>query len=656
MATMDGTSAPLGIMSSPRSASGTPPGKVKRMAADLEQTATSASFASPIAPSDGVERTVTLKVPAQLSTPAPVQLKAGASFTSPVFSPGDSPASLAAPPQSQSQPPQPQAEPQSQQPHTPADDGGVSAEAFEAVRAQLAQQTERIEQVVDEVTRLESEKGQWMELYAQSEIEFATMVARSSGEAAREVALDCEAYAARVQVNWITAAGRRRDKNAVLQAFGAWHALSARSSALEGLLAKGQRKADESRLRDAMAIWMAVSFCEALREQPAAWGASPLSTHAKALTEVFDDAASPAAALSAKASPVVWLDSLATDASKLREAEDAGSATAVAAGLVEELPADSTGSSSDESSDEVDADERSEAVEAAGEAQMHRPQRAGVATTLDGLYDQLAVVSSALDACDAEITDEDLAGQETDLATQSLVPARPAAPLSDFLVGATASPERLAGPVVSTPLDFGQGAPAPVHAVHAEPMPMTESETDSDEGSSDWSSEGDDEAAEESVTIDLQNLVASYQQQAYGLGEGGLLSALEQAAIVQMDNAAVEHYVDGLLRRCVLTAAFSFEPSNSNTKGFTTVACAGRCTRGSSSPSGGLVRAVTSCTRATARWRWPATLPIALCCRTRPPRRRATAMTRRTAASLSLRTACPSRTLTSGPSTLRARP
>ena len=26
-------------------------------------------------------------------------------------------------------------------------------------------------------------------------------------------------------------------------------------------LAKGQRKADESRLRDAMAIWMAVSFC-----------------------------------------------------------------------------------------------------------------------------------------------------------------------------------------------------------------------------------------------------------------------------------------------------------------------------------------------------------------------------------------------------------
>ena len=128
------------------------------------------------------------------------------------------------------------------------------------------------------------------------------------------------------------------------------------------------------------------------------------------------------------------------------------------------------------------------------------------------------------------------------------MPARPAAPLSDFLVGATTSPERLAGPVVSTPLDFGQGAPAPVHAVHAEPM--TESETESDEGSSDWSSEGD-EAAEESVTIDLQNLVASYQQQAYGLGDGGLLSALEQAAMVQMDNAAVEHYVDGLLRRYV---------------------------------------------------------------------------------------------------------
>jgi len=549
--TMDGTSAPLGIMSSPRSSSGTPPGKVKRMAADLEQTATSApsfaSFASPIAPSDGVERTVTLKVPAQLSTPAPVQLKAGASFTSPVFSPGDSPASLAAPPQSQQ--PLPQSQQTQAEPELPADDGGVSAEAFEAVRAQLAQQTERIEQVVDEVTRLESEKGQWMELYAQSEIEFSTMVARSSTEAAREVALDCEAYAARVQVNWITAAGRRRDKNAVLQAFGAWHAVSARSSALEGLLAKGQRKADESRLRDAMAIWMAVSFCGALREQPAAWGASPLSTHAKALTEVFADAASPAAAVSAKASPV-WLDSLATDASKLREAEEAGSATGMAAGLVEELPADSTASNSDESSDEVDADEQSEAVEAAGEAQMHRPQQGGqgVATTLDGLYDQLAVVSSALDACDAEITDEDLAGQETDLATQSLVPARPAAPLSDFLVGATTSPERLAGPVVSTPLDFGQGAPAPVHAVHAEPM--TESETESDEGSSDWSSEGDEAA--ESVTIDLQNLVASYQQQAYGLGEGGaLLSALEQAAMVQMDNAAVEHYVDGLLRRYV---------------------------------------------------------------------------------------------------------
>eukprot|EP01045_Picozoa_sp_COSAG04_P026399 COSAG04_NODE_3658_length_2629_cov_1.482609_2_plen_356_part_01 len=353
--TMDGTSAPLGIMSSPRSSSGTPPGKVKRMAADLEQTATSApsfaSFASPIAPSDGVERTVTLKVPAQLSTPAPVQLKAGASFTSPVFSPGDSPASLAAPPQSQQPQPQAQPELQSQQkqaePELVADDGGVSAEAFEAVRAQLAQQTERIEQVVDEVTRLESEKGQWMELYAQSEIEFSTMVAREAGEAAREVALDCEAYAARVQVNWITAAGRRRDKNAVLQAFGAWHAVSAHSGALEGLLAKGQRKADESRLRDAMAIWMAVSFCGALREQPAAWGASPLSTHAKALTEVFDDAASPAAAVPAKASPVAWLDSLATDASKLREAEEAGSATGMAAGLVEGLPADSTGSSAD---------------------------------------------------------------------------------------------------------------------------------------------------------------------------------------------------------------------------------------------------------------------------------------------------------------------
>ena len=138
-----------------------------------------------------------------------VQLKAGASFTSPVFSPGDSPASLAAPPQSQQ--PLPQSQQTQAEPELLADDGGVSAEAFEAVRAQLAQQTERIEQVVDEVTRLESEKGQWMELYAQSEIEFSTMVARSSTEAAREVALDCEAYAARVQVNWITAAGRRRE-------------------------------------------------------------------------------------------------------------------------------------------------------------------------------------------------------------------------------------------------------------------------------------------------------------------------------------------------------------------------------------------------------------------------------------------------------------
>jgi hypothetical protein len=79
-----------------------------------------------------------------------------------------------------------------------------------------------VAQALSEVGRLEREKAQWMELYAQSESELSSLVARSAEEAAHAVAADAERYVNRVQSNAVAAAVRRT-RHAVLKvAFESW--------------------------------------------------------------------------------------------------------------------------------------------------------------------------------------------------------------------------------------------------------------------------------------------------------------------------------------------------------------------------------------------------------------------------------------------------
>ena len=127
-------------------------------------------------------------------------------FASPVFSPSDSPG-----------------------PPKAAATGGDSAlatgeeSALAAVlRTVLVPLEKQISTVVADVARLEREKAQWMELYAHSEIDFATMVSQSTSEAARAVAEDCDTFAAKVQSHWVAAASRRRDRARTSEAFYAW--------------------------------------------------------------------------------------------------------------------------------------------------------------------------------------------------------------------------------------------------------------------------------------------------------------------------------------------------------------------------------------------------------------------------------------------------
>ena len=66
----------------------------------------------------------------------------------------------------------------------------VGEEASGTTNAQVSQALliapleEQISTVVRDVARLEREKAQWMELYAQSEIEFSAMVSQSTSDAA----------------------------------------------------------------------------------------------------------------------------------------------------------------------------------------------------------------------------------------------------------------------------------------------------------------------------------------------------------------------------------------------------------------------------------------------------------------------------------------
>ena len=467
---------------------------------------------------------------------------------------------------------------------------------------------DKIASCVENVARLEREKGQWMELYAHSEIEFSTMVARSTTDAAHAVAADCEAYASRVQSNWAAAASRRRAATAAREAFGAWHQLSARSRTLQILLERGTARAADSRLRDALAVWMACVFIGGLREDSVRAGASPfasgspvgdetlanrlegIAAYAKTLADDFD-AASPSSkrrqSLDADDAPSPRLEAMATDALKLKEAEARLNQGVQAAGLVEEWHDNEDEDEDDISAEEYqdvqdfmdELDELENEADTQGEAEqqqqedevLSRAQQAelhvGAGETLEQLYDLLAAASARADDCDTEILASDLVN-ETHGYTEGLrglieQPARPDAPTAEFLAGDLSFVET----APAAPLDFATvDSTSPLHAVCG-----LEERSDAD-SESEWSADSsvEDDLSSSAgsmnchpdeyvpdvacVTIDLEGLMARYQDHltgsvAFDLENGGLLSAIEYAATQQMNVAVQEHYVDGLLRR-----------------------------------------------------------------------------------------------------------
>lgn len=379
-------------------------------------------------------------VAAPMHTPAPVKAAPRQHVgPSPVFSPGDSPGGAAflkgvtmAGEPLESASPMRRFDASRSSPPTAAAAAraGGHDRLLSELKAITAPLEDKIASCVEHVARLEREKGQWMELYAHSEIEFSTMVARSTTDAAHAVAADCEAYASRVQSNWTVAASRRRAVAVTREAFGAWHQLSARSGTLQVLLARGTEKAADTRLRDALAVWMACVFIGGLREESVQAGASPLTSSSPALAVTGDetlanrldgiaayaktladdfDAASPSSnrrqSLDAD-TPSPRLEAMATDALKLKQAEarlsQAGGVAA--AGLVEEWNDNADDDEDDISAeeyqdvqefmdelDELETGADEQAAEEAEEEQLSRAEQAelhaGAGETLEHLYD-----------------------------------------------------------------------------------------------------------------------------------------------------------------------------------------------------------------------------------------------------------------------------
>ena len=518
-------------------------------------------------------------------------------FASPVFSPGDSPAGPAATSEgkgagaagvvadggtlSEDSPGTTRAGEGSE-----GAEGNFSADLLRSVIAPLEKQ---ISTVLRDVSRLEREKTQWMELYAQSEIDYAAMISRSTNDAARAVAADCDAFVAKVQSQWVEAASRRRHRARTSEVFYAWSMVSSRARTLQRLLSRALERAADNRLRDALAVWMAVCFCGGLREDSTRAGASPLASgspapsdstlvaqlegiaaYAKTLADDFD-AASPSKRLGQGQA-----DETTTEFAP--EPERARVWGVEATGRVEECEDDST-----ESADEADVKSfldgimsgESEADDShslddlsTDESQQHHHHQqqhhyhspAQLNGELDRLYDMLAVASSSIDDCDTDILPSDLVNdfRSDEKNFPRDLRARPEAPLAAFLEqdGTRGSGDPPHG--LTHSLDLSTVQPMdPIHAVcslkgHSDASTSWSAGTeDEEEEVEDGSHEYVPDVA--CVTIDLEGLMARYESQlggsvAFDLENGGLLSAFERAAIVQMDTTARAHYVDGLLR------------------------------------------------------------------------------------------------------------
>lgn len=514
-------------------------------------------------------------------------------FASPVFSPGDSPAGATAATCEEKEGTAAagavaeagtlnEDTPRGATRATECSDGTLTADSLRSVIAPLEKQ---ISTVVRDVSRLEREKAQWMELYAQSEIDYAAMISRSTNDAARAVAADCDAFVAKVQSQWVAAASRRRDRARTSEVFYAWSMVSSHARTLRRLLSRALERAADNRLRDALAVWMAVCFCGGLREDSTRAGASPLASsspepsdgtlaarlegiaaYAKTLADDFD-AASPSKRLGQGQA-----DETPTQSAAEPESEHVRGVEAT--GRVEECEYDSAESADEAAvqsfldgivSGESEAEDSHSLNDVSTEQsqQHHHHNQAQLSGELGRLYDMLAVASSSIDDCDTDIVPSDLVNDSHSNKKNfpSELYARPEAPLASFFEqdGTHGSGDPPHG--LTHTLDLSTVEPmAPIHAVCG-------LEENSDASSTSWSVGTEDEDEEvhveddsheyvpdvACVTIDLEGLMARYTSQlggsvAFDLENGGLISAFERAAVVQMDTTARAHYVDGLLR------------------------------------------------------------------------------------------------------------